>query len=134
MPSERRPGPLRVLVVDDYPDGAASLALLLRCWGHQAWAATSGAEALRLAEENLPDVVVLELRLPDVSGYELAQRLRSSACGDGLLVLAVTSQTRPSHCEWARQAGCDAYLLKPMAPEMLWKLLERYSRGAINEA
>src|SRR5581483_6039462 len=70
---------LRVLVVDDDGDTVDSLSLLVKWWGHDAWTARDGAEALRLAFAYQPDVLLLDIAMPRMSGYDVARRLRELA-------------------------------------------------------
>jgi PAS domain S-box-containing protein len=109
----------RVLVVDDNQDGAESLAVLLGFWGHDARVATDGPQALAAAAEHAPDVVLLDIGLPGMSGYAVAERLR----GSGALLIATTGYGRPEDAERAKQAGFAAHLVKPVDPERLKQIL-----------
>ncbi|MBN9522025.1 response regulator [bacterium] len=114
--------PLRVLVVDDHPDGGESCAELLRLMGHDARAAQSGAAALRTVAGFDPDVALLDLGLPDGDGFGLVGRLLAALPRRPVLV-AVTGY---GHLEArARQAGFDHYLLKPVELAVLTDLLDR---------
>src|SRR3954454_1059540 len=78
-PQREEAMPLRVLVVDDYPDTRQSLRLLLRSWGHTVREAPNGTQALREAETFQPEVVVLDIAMPGLSGYEVARQLQDTA-------------------------------------------------------
>ncbi|MGD9714111.1 MAG: response regulator [Thermomicrobiales bacterium] len=126
---------LRVLIVDDYADAADSLASLTRLWGYQCWVALTAQEALRLAAEHRPNAVILDLNLPDLSGWDLAVKLRSQADGDGLLILAVTGLALASDFERSRRAGCDLHMLKPADPNDIRRLLaDHHARRKRHEA
>lgn len=114
--------PRSILVVDDDRDNVESLAMMLRIWGHDVRAAKSGAEALVLVNGWTPDVAVLDLAMPGMTGYELAPRLRE-ACGSGLMLVAVSGYGDSSHHERALAAGFDRCLLKPIDLEELTGLL-----------
>lgn len=104
--------PLRVLIVDDDADGAESLAILVRLWGHQARTALDGPAAVQLAAVWQPDVVVCDIVLPGMDGLQLAAELRRRPeCRDTLL-WAVSG--RQGLAAQAQAAGFDRYFLKPM--------------------
>jgi len=115
--------PLRVLVVDDCPDMTASMALLLRCWGHEAREAHDGPEALCVAASFHPDVILLDIGLPGPDGYEVARQLRQTE-GLGRAFLATLSgYGRPEDKRRSWEAGCDQHWLKPLDPDVLERLL-----------
>src|SRR5262245_47530464 len=98
---------LRVLVVDDYPDTGESLGVLLRLWGHEVRTAADGPAALDAAREFRPDVVLLDVGLPGMSGWEVAPLLRGQA-GDHLpLLIAVTGYGREQDRARSVRAGFD---------------------------
>ncbi|MFO7564766.1 MAG: CheR family methyltransferase [Enhygromyxa sp.] len=107
---------LRVLVVDDEPDGALSLAELLRSYGHEVRIADDGRAALELASSFGPRLVLLDLGLPDIDGYELAPQLRERL-DPAARIVAVTGYRRDD--ERLREAGFDGHLIKPPSPEQL---------------
>lgn len=108
--------PLAVLVVDDNADAADSLAFLLGTHGYSVRTAGSGADALAAAGDGMPDAAVLDLRMPGMSGHELARTLRVMAGGRPLLLVAVTGLTRDEDRREAAASGVDAFLLKPADP------------------
>ena len=104
--------PLRILVVDDNLDTAQSLVYLLGEMGHRAEFALDGRDALRAARRSLPDVVLLDLGLPDIDGFAVARQLRREPGLRGARIVAVTGRDwdeRASH-----EAGCDGHLCKPL--------------------
>ena len=109
-----REGALRVLVVDDNVDAARALSLLLRAQGHRVDMATTGGEALERARASLPEVVLLDLALPDVSGYEVAETLRAEAATSDALLIAVTGFGDEAARRRVRESGFDAHVLKPI--------------------
>jgi two-component system CheB/CheR fusion protein len=120
--------PLRVLVVDDYPDTRQSLRLLLRSWGHHAREAPDGPQALHEAEAFRPDVVVLDIAMPGMDGYEVARQLQRLPSDCRPLLVALTGHTRSEDVEAALEAGLDHFLAKPCEPGQLDFLLRAYER------
>src|SRR5207249_10039286 len=82
--------PARVLVVEDNPDAAQSLGKLLRLWGHEVRTASDGASALEAVRAQPPDVVLLDIGLPELDGYEVARRLRREPGLEGVVLVAMT--------------------------------------------
>src|SRR5260370_35333328 len=99
--------PLRVLVVDDCPDTTASLAQLLRLWGHDVRVAGDGLEALAAAAAFRPDVILLDLGLPGLDGCGVARRLRRAGGPGRALVGAPSAGGRGADCPPPPRAGCD---------------------------
>jgi CheY-like chemotaxis protein len=108
------PGALRVLVADDNEDAADSLLMLLACWGHHARAAYDGRSALALVREFRPDVALLDLAMPGLSGWNLARLLRADPATRGTLLLALTGYGREEEVWRALDAGFHGHLLKPV--------------------
>ncbi len=123
-PGQRSPGaPRRILVVDDQVDVAESLALVLELEGHQVKTALDGPTALELATEFQPDVVLLDLGLPEMDGYVVAQRLRARPETQNVLLIAVTGYGRQEDRERTQATGFDHHLVKPIDLEELGALL-----------
>ena len=112
----------RVLVVDDNADSAACLALLLGFQGYQVQIAPDGTQALALAGSFHPEVILLDLGLPDMDGHEVARRLREQEARPVLLI-ALTGYSSEQDRHEAKEAGFDHYLVKPADPEVLQELL-----------
>ena len=109
--------------MDDNRDGADSLLLILQAYGHEARAAYDGESALRLARSFRPDVVLLDIGMPGLDGYEVARRLRrDGGLGDALLV-ALTGHGREEDRRLSAEAGFDVHLLKPADLGQLQRLL-----------
>jgi CheY-like chemotaxis protein len=115
--------PLRVLVVDDNHDGADSLLLVLQAYGHEARAAYDGESGLKLAREFRPDVVLLDLGMPGLDGYEVARRLRHDEGLHDALLVAVTGWGEEEARRRSAEAGFDLHLLKPADLGQLQRLL-----------
>jgi CheY-like chemotaxis protein len=104
---------LRVLVVDDDPDGAELLSLLLEQLGHESRRATSGREALHLATTYEPDVVFLDIGLPDMTGYAVALAMRERPRGTEIYIAALTGWGRADDIRQAHASGIDRHITKP---------------------
>lgn len=115
--------PLRILIVD-HVSSSASLEFMLHASGHETRVAHSGRAALAIAAEFRPSVVLLELNLLDVNGYEVARQLREQAQSHDLRLIAMTSSREHVGRELARVAGFERYLLKPVAAPDLVELLK----------
>jgi CheY-like chemotaxis protein len=115
-----------VLVVDDDRDTADSLVELLGFIGYSTRPAYTGSEALRLAMENPPDVVILDLLMPEMDGWELARRLQLVPTTQRPLLLAFTGSHEKAHRIRSAEAGIDLHLLKPVPLETIKDILERY--------
>jgi CheY-like chemotaxis protein len=115
----RARAPLHVLVVDDNPDAAHTLSALLRMAGHEVRKAAGGAQALRHAAEQRPDVAIIDLAMPCISGYELAVSLRAQPGGAGITLIALTGRGAPEDRERSHAAGFDHHFLKPVTLERL---------------
>jgi len=115
--------PLVILVVDDQPDCAESMAMLLRHYGHITHIANNGAEAVRLAQDHAPDVAFLDLGLPGMDGYEVARRFRGTLAKQPF-VAALTGYGDDRDRELSRQEGFDRHFLKPLDPLILKDYLE----------
>lgn len=117
------PAGLRVLVADDSADQADSTALLVQSWGHTAKAVYNGAEALRKADAFHPDVILMDIGMPEMDGYELAKEIRRRDPDHEATLIAVTAYGDESFRQLSRQAGIDLHLVKPVDPLLLAKAL-----------
>lgn len=130
--SENTAQPLsgRILVVDDLADSALSLALVCELYGAEAKAASDGREALALAAEFRPDVVLMDISMPNMDGYEAARRLRAQHWEKKPVLIALTGWGRPGDIDNARAAGFDGHLLKPVEAEALIALISQLRSAA----
>jgi CheY-like chemotaxis protein len=108
-----KPGQLRVLVVDDNTDAAESLGVLLEMEGHAAHITHTGRDALAAAPAFAPDVVFLDIGLPDLSGYDVARQLRNMPAGENALLVALTGWGTQEDRKRTSDAGFDRHLTKP---------------------
>ncbi|MEZ5659877.1 MAG: response regulator [Burkholderiaceae bacterium] len=104
-----------ILIVDDDADAAESLAMLLEIQGHQVSHVDRGARAILAIEEQRPQVVLLDIGLPDISGHELARRLRADEHARDLVLIALSGFGRAADLQASREAGLDDHLVKPVS-------------------
>ena len=135
MPDSRRkpvdhvsPDRRRVLVVDDNLDSADTMAELVRIWGFDVRTAHDGPAALECARSFRPHVILLDVGLPGMDGYELARRLRAEGLAGDLLV-SVTGYGQEEDRRKAEQAGFHHHLTKPVNPDTLLRLVGGEDRG-----
>jgi signal transduction histidine kinase/CheY-like chemotaxis protein len=120
-----RPASRRILIVDDNLDAASSLHLLLKSDGHDVRTASTGVAAVELAACYRPEVVLLDIGLPEMDGYEVAKRIRHQPGGEDIMLVAVTGWGQADDRRRASDAGFDIHLTKPVEHAVLMKLLER---------
>lgn len=113
----------RVLVVDDYRDGAESLAAVLRSTGSVVETAYNGQEALRKADATTPDVVILDISLPDTDGYAVCRTIRSRPWGQHAVIVSMSGLRSAEDGREARKAGFDRHFVKPLSVSALMEWL-----------
>jgi PAS domain S-box-containing protein len=121
---------IRILVVDDNRDAADTCATLLELSGHHVQTAYTGRHALELAESFRPHAMLLDIGLPDLNGYKLAQRIRETGWGRDTLLIAITGWSQSEDRRRAQEAGFDHHLAKPVAAEAIEGALQMIHRKA----
>jgi CheY-like chemotaxis protein len=121
--------PYRILVVDDLRDSADSWAAMLRMMGHDTRTAYDGIEAIQSAVSFRPDVVILDIGLPKMNGYEVARRIRKEPWGNDVVLVALTGWGQKEDKQHSLNAGFDHHLTKPVEPAVLEELLARLTVG-----
>jgi two-component system, cell cycle response regulator DivK len=116
---------LRVLLVDDYPDAREMYSEYLQFSGFDVVEATNGMEALKSAVESSPDIILMDLSLPVMDGWEATRRLKADERTASIPVVALTGHALAGISEGAKRAGCDAFVTKPCLPEDLVKEIRR---------
>lgn len=114
---------LRVLVVDNQRNTADAVVWLVRCWGHTGYSASSSAAALKISAACNPDVVLLDMEMPLMDGYQLAQQLRHNILRNDCFIVASTKQGDDSLRRECTRSGIDLVLNKPVDPALLEILL-----------
>ena len=135
QPEADERGPARILLVEDNVDAADALAELLRLWGHEVEVVHDGASAMQSASARRPDVILLDIGLPGMDGYQVAGALRRLPELQGTLIVALTGYGQESDRQRSARAGFDCHLVKPVDLEELRRLVstnrgEMLNRGA----
>lgn len=125
---ESSDGPTRVLVVDDNQDAALTLSLLLEAEGHYVKTVHDGASALAAAFESLPDVVLLDIGMPDMDGFEVARRIRGTTSGARPVLVALTGWAQKRDRQRTEAAGFDLHVTKPVDPRHVCEVVARARR------
>lgn len=118
MTPDRKNPPL-ILVVEDYDDAREMYVEYLTFTGFRVEAATNGLEAIEMATRLIPDLVLMDLALPKLDGWEATRRLKSDPKTSHIPVIALTGHALAGHAERAREAGCDSFITKPCVPDEL---------------
>jgi signal transduction histidine kinase len=122
-PAERRTTPQRILIADDNADSAESMGMLLRLMGNDVRIASDGLDAVEQAAAFQPDIVLMDIGMPRLDGYEAARRIRNQAWSRDTLLVAVTGWGPSDNSEQATAAGFDCHFTKPLDPAELRRLV-----------
>ena len=122
--SGHSPPKRRLLVVDDNRDAAESMSMLLELWGHDVAYAYDGPSALQTAEQWHPQAVFLDIGLPGMDGYEVAEKLRELPNAKDTVLIAITGYGQEDDRLRSQRAGIDHHLVKPVAPDALRNLID----------
>src|SRR5213083_1514956 len=114
-----------VLVVEDYPDAREMYTAYLQFSGFDVAEATNGIEAIDKTVELLPDIILMDLALPRMDGWEATRRLKLDERTRHIPIVALTGHALAGHAEGARQAGCDSFVTKPCLPDALVAEIQR---------
>ena len=117
--------PLRILVVDDNRDSAETLSMLLELMGNELSVAYDGEQALAMANDIKPDVVLLDIGLPKLNGYEVAQQIRNEPWGGNPILIAITGWGQTEDKDLSRESGFDHHLVKPVDHDHLLQLIQK---------
>jgi two-component system cell cycle response regulator DivK len=116
----------RILVVEDHEDNRKILRILLKNTGFQMLEAWDGESALKSAAQERPDLILMDIQLPGINGYDVARRIKADPELRDIPVIAVTSFALSGDEGKAREAGCDGYITKPYSPRDLLKKIREY--------
>jgi CheY-like chemotaxis protein len=117
-----------ILLVEDNPDARDTLRLLLELEGHRVAAVDTGEAAIALASGKTFTIALVDIGLPDVDGYQVAQRIRSGPGGDQMTLVALTGYGQPEDVRRALASGFDSHVVKPVDPDVLAKTLAGFPR------
>jgi two-component system cell cycle response regulator DivK len=129
-PTQARAGKL-ILIVEDNELNMRLLNDVLEAHGYAILKAGTGEEAIGLAHRERPDVILMDIQLPDISGLEATRRLKEDPATQGIPVIAVTAFAMSGDEKKIRDSGCDAYVPKPIMLQPFLALLERYASGTV---
>ncbi|MEK7229875.1 MAG: response regulator [Candidatus Binatota bacterium] len=115
----------KILLVEDHPANVEMLTMGLEFLGYAVTVAGDGNEAVEMAASQLPDLIVMDILLPNVNGLEAASRIRSNPKTRVIPILAATALAMPGDMEKCLESGCDAYLAKPFTPKQLAAAIEK---------
>ncbi len=118
----------KILVVDDNRDSASSLAAFLRLQGHNVELAHDGAEAVTIADQFRPEIILMDVGMPKLNGYRATQQIRKKPWGQDIVIIALTGWGQEADRERSREAQCDGHLVKPVDLSVLNKVLNDYAR------
>ena len=118
-----------ILIVDDFPDNREMYTQFLEFSGLRVAEAQNGMEALERAFDLLPDLIVMDLSLPGLDGWEATRRLKADERTRAIPVIALTGHALAGHSKGAMEAGCDAFITKPCLPERLLEEIQAMLRG-----
>lgn len=128
----KSPGPLRILVVDDNKDAAGSLAELLHISGHEVRVSHDGPQALQEAQKFLPQVLLLDIGLPGMNGYEVARKMRELPLLQNALLIAQTGWGQEEDRRRSKEAGFKYHLVKPVDPDVLLDILDKGCKSCLS--
>jgi two-component system, cell cycle response regulator DivK len=123
--TEDKPDRPRVLLVDDYPDAREMYTEYLEFSGYEVIGAGNGLEALQRAVDESPDIILMDLSLPVMDGWEATRRLKADQRTASIPVVALTGHALAGISEGAKKAGCDAFVTKPCLPEDLVREIKK---------
>jgi CheY-like chemotaxis protein len=114
---------LRILLVEDHPEVAAAQSLLLRALGYQVQIAADGPTAVEMAKSSVPDVAVVDIGLPGLDGYQVAESLRSDPATSSIRLIALTAYGSADDRQRSIRSGFEAHLVKPASIDQLRRVL-----------
>jgi two-component system cell cycle response regulator DivK len=116
----------RILVIEDHEENRRILHDLLTNAGFEVIEAVTGEDGVALAARDVPDLILMDIQLPDIDGYEATRRIKAQPALHHIPLLAVTSYALSGDDAKAMAAGCDGYVTKPFSPRVLLKLIREY--------
>lgn len=116
----------RILLVEDHPDNLSLMVYLLESSGHETSQAMTGNDGIRLATVEAPDLIVLDLQLPDINGYEVLRQIRGGTATRHIAAIAVSAFAMVGDRERVLRSGFSGYLSKPITPETFVRQVERF--------
>lgn len=118
----------RILIIEDQLDNRQIMHDVLAASGYESLEAITGEEGLAMAEREKPDLILMDIQLPGMDGYEVTRRIKANAALNHIPIIAVTSYALSGDDQKAFAAGCDGYLTKPVSPRVLLRKIKQYLR------
>lgn len=115
----------KVLIVEDNEDNRIVYATMLKYYGYTIVEATNGEDAIRLAAEEMPDIILMDISIPGIDGWEAAERIKGNPDTESIPIVAVTAHALPEHRQRAEDLDCEGYLTKPCEPRTLLNEVRR---------
>ena len=115
----------KILIVDDEPNILMSLDFLMRKEGYQVFIARDGSEALNIVSEEMPDIIVLDIMMPNVDGYEVCQRVKGNEATAHIKIIFLTAKSKEEDIKKGHEMGADLYLTKPFSTRNLVKEVKK---------
>jgi CheY-like chemotaxis protein len=122
-----------ILVVEDNRQNMQLIEFLLRAFGHEPMIATSGADGIRLARERRPELILMDIQMPEMDGYEVTRKIRSDPAMKGSRVVAVTAFAMEGDKQRIMDSGFDGYISKPIVPETFVDEVEAYLSNDLDQ-
>lgn len=116
----------RILIVEDTPENMYLMTYLLQNAGHEIIQASTGEEGIEKAISEHPDIILMDIQLPDIDGYETTRRIRDLETGDPTPIIALTSYAMVGDRQKALSGGCTGYIEKPVEPDIIVKQIEAF--------
>jgi len=123
----------KILVIEDNAQNLYLITFMLEKNGYEVVSTGKGAEAVELAAREKPDLIVMDIQLPDIDGLEATRRIRASEADGGIPIVALTSYAMVGDKERALAAGCTGYIEKPLNPDTFMAEIERYLPGQASD-
>ena len=117
---------LRILVIEDTPENMELMCLILEQAGHQVYKAFDGVQGVEIALQQHPDLILLDLALPDKDGWTVAEEIKSDIITKDIPIIAISAHSMPKFKEKALEAGCDGFIPKPFSLRALSKEISRF--------
>lgn len=116
----------RILIIEDQEDNRQIMHDVLSANGYESLEATTGEDGLVVAEREKPDLILMDIQLPKMDGYEVTRRIKVNSALKHIPIIAVTSYALSGDDQKAYAAGCDGYVTKPVSPKVLLKKIKEY--------
>jgi CheY-like chemotaxis protein len=122
-----------ILLIEDHEDNRNIYRTILEHFGFRVEVAPDGREGLRLAREAVPDLILMDISIPHIDGWEATRQLKGDEATAGIPIVALTAHALPEDRERAREVGCDGYLTKPVEPTRVIEEVRRFLRSGAAE-